>query len=101
MVAENKIHMETNEFVLDCQTGQVNASTSFTFDTPQFRVNSEQNTFNTPNTTFMGNVGIQGNLNTSTGGGTAVFNGPVQFLQHVQAAGITSTLPIQGPSDTI
>lgn len=101
MVAENKIHMETNEFLLECQTGMVKASDSFTFETPQFTVKSDQNTFQTPNSSFTGNVGIQGNLNTSTGGGTAVFNGPVTFLQHVQANGITSSQTITGPSDSI
>jgi hypothetical protein len=105
--AEERIEFTTKIFQLNCETGQIDASSRFGIKTPKFEVDSTTNTFNTPNTTFNGNVnvaqnvGIGASLTSATGGGSAEFNGPVNFKQPITANGITSTAPIRGPSDTI
>ena len=79
LLAEESIHLETKEFKVTTQTGQINASTSFTINTPQFNVEGGQATFKVQTT----------------------FQQPVTFQQLIQANGIVSSAPIQGPSDTI
>jgi hypothetical protein len=73
LVAEENMLFETKEFKLTTETGRIDASSTFTINTPQFNVE----------------------------GGQATFKVPVTFEQHIQANGITSTAPIVGPSDTI
>ena len=114
MIAENLIHMQTKRFHLECETGHVDATEKFSFKTPLFEVESNQNMFKTPNTTFTGNVSIGNSLGVATSGsGSAIFQGPctfqqtatfqqqTTFQQRINANGIISSAPIQGPSDTI
>ena len=98
VIAENKIHWQTKDFLLECQTGNINASTSFKIKTPKFDVESDTNTFTTPDTTFTGNVGVNGSF---TSEGAATFKQPSTFEQKITANGIQSSAPIQGPSNTI
>ena len=114
VIAENKIHFQTKDFLLETQTGNIEASTSFKIKTPKFDVESDTNTFTTPNSTFTGNVTVAMNLTISGslsqgggGGGSAMFASPAQFQQPVQfqtqvtANGITSSAPITGPRGSI
>lgn len=108
VIAENKIHFQTKDFLLETQTGHIDASTKFSIKTPRFEVESDTNTFNTPNSTFTGNVSVGGSLAMATGGGgSATFNGPVEFKQsakfdvHITANGITSSATITGPRGSI
>lgn len=108
VLAENKIHFQTQDFLLECKTGNINASSSFKIKTPKFDVESDTNTFTTPNSTFTGNVAVAGNVSIGQsltqgggGGGSSTFSGPVTFQQPMTANGITSSAPIVGPSRTI
>lgn len=114
VLAEKKIHFETKDFLLECETGQINASTSFGIKTPAFKVESDTNMFQTPNSTFSGNVSIGMSLTAAaSGSGSATFQGPVVFLQnagfqqavnfdtHITANGITSRATITGPRSSI
>lgn len=114
VLAEKKIHFQTKDFLLECETGQINASTSFGIKTPSLKVESDTNLFQTPNSTFTGNVSIGQSLTAAaSGSGSATFQGPVSFVQnavfqnavnfqvHVTANGITSSAPITGPRSSI
>lgn len=113
VVAENAIHFQTRDFLLETETGHIDASTKFSIKTPQFEVESDTNMFQTPNTTFTGNVnvganlGVSANLSAGSGGGSATFAGPVTFENfttfdvRITANGITSSASIVGPSNTI
>ncbi|QVD49382.1 hypothetical protein LUCX_312 [Xanthomonas phage vB_XciM_LucasX] len=100
--AEKTIQLTTKAFTLKCQTGVVDASSSFQIKTPKFQVDSDTNTFNTPMSTFTGEVAV-GSLTTGAAGGsgTASFAGPANFAQPITANGITSSAPITGPRDSI
>jgi hypothetical protein len=91
-IAENKIHFQTKDFLLECQTGNIDASASFKIKTPDFQVESSQNTFTSPSSIFTGNVEI---------GGTFAGSGAASFSSPMTANGITSSAPIVGPSNTI
>lgn len=73
LFAEENMHLETKDFKLTTQTGQINASSVFTINTPQLNVE----------------------------GGQATFKVPVTFQQPITANGMTSSAPISGPFDTI
>lgn len=102
VLAEKKIHFQTRTFLLECEEGDINASSRFKIKTPQFDVESNTNMFTSPNTTFTGNVAVNQSLTAAAGGsGMATFNGPVTFQQKITANGIESSEPIKGPSQTI
>ncbi len=91
VITDKSIHFETKNFLLDCETAQINASSKVGIKTPLFDVQAE-------NSKFSGNVEIGGSL---TQKGTATFQQPVTFQQQITANGITSSKPIVGPSNTI
>ncbi|WJJ55146.1 hypothetical protein [Xanthomonas phage RTH11] len=105
--AEEKILLETKDFLLETQTGQVNASTRFGIKTPTFEVESDTNFFKTPNTTFGGNVAVGQSLTAAGSGGSVTFNGAATFTQQatfqspVQLAGGTTTATLSGPNGRI
>ena len=87
--ATKLIHLTTKDFKMECETVTVKNTTS---------------TFDTTNTTFTGNVTI--NKDTQVDGkltinGQAAFNAEVTFAKPITCAGITSSKPIHGPSNTI
>lgn len=86
VIADNKIHFVTKDFLLETQTGQINASSSFGIKTPTLTVESDTNIFDTTNSTFTGATNVQG---------TSKFDAPMT------ATGIVSSAPIVGPSNTI
>lgn len=81
--AGNQILMKTRTMVAQCT---------------DYKVKSNTNLFDTPNTTFTGNVSMNGSM---TAAKACTFSGPVTFKEAVTANGITSSAPIRGPSGTI
>lgn len=85
LVAEQQMNFSCREFTLQCETGKINASSSFTLTTPTFNAQCD-------NTTFSGNVKLDSQL---------TVQGASRFQTRIQAAGMTSSASIVGPSNTI
>lgn len=106
--AENLIHFETKKYVLDAPEVEINSDTikiensdAITINTGTFEMNGQQFDFTAPQSTFNGNLTVTGSFSMGGGGGSGTFKGPVTFEQPITCNGITSSAPIQGPSDTI
>lgn len=83
--AEKSIQLTTKAFKLQCETGTIDASSSLTITTPKLQGNID-------NTSLTGNVEVGKNL---------AVGGSSNFAGAMTAAGIVSSKPIRGPSNTI